>query len=212
MSVALYLCRKENDSTVFWISTRTSLSVHQTTTHGQIRYVNAIPTIILLLTTRQARTACSWGGGTNDTQASNGVVIGGEWSLAINNCGKWLNGVDSTPSYETTGQGNCTRFEEWFNWDDEMKSGLNQYCQSSMDALQNWFFWTWKIGNSTELGYAPSPFWHYQLGVKEGWIPKDPREAGGYCGRVMQVGGAQVIHQSPSPWLHGFRGSELTHT
>lgn len=141
---------------------------------------------------QQARTACSWGGGTNDTQRTNGVVIGGEWSLAINNCGKWLNGVDSTPSYETSGQGNCTRFEEWMNWDDDMKNGLSSYCQSSMDALQNWFFWTWRIGNSTELGYAPSPFWHYQLGLQQGWIPKDPRTAGGYCSRVMSVGGAQV--------------------
>lgn len=140
----------------------------------------------------QSRTACSWGGGTNDTQTNYGVVIGGEWSLAINNCGKWLNGVDSVPSYESSGLGNCTRFEEWFNWDDDMRAGLSMYCQSSMDALQNWFFWTWKIGNSTELGYAPSPFWHYQLGLKEGWIPKDPRTAGGYCERVMNVGGNQV--------------------
>lgn len=112
--------------------------------------------------------------------------------MAINNCGKWLNGVDSIPSYESTGQGNCTRFEEWFNWDQEMKDGLSSYCLSTMDALQNWFFWTWRIGNSTELGYAPSPFWHYQLGLKEGWIPKDPRVAGGYCGNVMKIGGNQV--------------------
>jgi hypothetical protein len=61
-----------------------------------------------------------------------------------------------------------------------------------MDALQNWFFWTWKIGNSTELGYAPSPFWHYKLGLEQGWIPADPRSAGGYCGRALSIGGAQV--------------------
>jgi glucan 1,3-beta-glucosidase len=140
----------------------------------------------------QAGKACNWGGGTNDTQKSFGVVIGGEWSLATNNCGKWLNGVDSTPSYETSGQGSCKEHEEWFNWDQEYKDGLNSYCQANMDALQNWFFWTWKIGNSTELGYAPSPFWHYQLGLKEGWIPADPRTAGGYCGRALSIGGAQV--------------------
>jgi glucan 1,3-beta-glucosidase len=121
--------------------------------------------------------------------------------LAINNCGKWLNGVDSIPSYESTGQGSCTRFEEWFNWDQEMKDGLNSYCLSTMDALQNWFFWTWRIGNSTELGYAPSPFWHYRLGLKEGWIPKDPRVAGGYCGNVMKVGGNQVCTFHGERWL-----------
>jgi glucan 1,3-beta-glucosidase len=60
-----------------------------------------------------------------------------------------------------------------------------------MDALQNWFFWTWRIGNSTVLGYAPSPFWHYQLGLKQGWIPSDPRTAGGFC-KTLDIGGSQV--------------------
>jgi len=41
-----------------------------------------------------------------------------------------------------------------------------------MDALQNFFFWTWKIGNSTVLGTSSSPLWHYQLGLERGWIPK----------------------------------------
>jgi hypothetical protein len=41
-----------------------------------------------------------------------------------------------------------------------------------MDALQNFFFWTWKIGNSTQLGTSSSPMWHYQLGLQQGWIPK----------------------------------------
>ena len=65
-----------------------------------------------------------------------------------------------------------------------------------MDTLQNWFFWTWKIGNSTELGYAPAPMWHYKLGLQNGWIPADPRVAGGYCGRVAEVGGSQVRRYS----------------
>lgn len=82
------------------------------------------------------------------------------------------------------------------NWDDATKAGVLSYAQANMDALQNWFFWTWKIGNSTELGYAPSPFWHYKLGLENGWMPKDPRVAGGYCGSVMQVGGGQVGHPS----------------
>jgi glucan 1,3-beta-glucosidase len=158
----------------------------------------------------QAGKACSWGGGTNDTQKSFGVTIGGEWSLATNNCGKWLNGVDSVPSYETQGQGSCKQHEEWFNWDQEYKDGLNSYCQANMDALQNWFFWTWKIGNSTELGYAPSPFWHYQLGLKEGWIPADPRSAGGYCGRAMNIGGAQVrLTQIPDRLITNVSSMEL---
>lgn len=64
-----------------------------------------------------------------------------------------------------------------------MKSQLQDYAMATMDALQNWFFWTWHIGNSTTLGYAPSPMWHYQLGLQQGWLPADPRAAGGWCKR-----------------------------
>lgn len=79
-----------------------------------------------------------------------------------------------------------------------------------MDALQNFFFWTWKIGNSTVLGTSSSPLWHYKLGLQQGWIPQganngrsfnhvcvsepqltDPREAIGHCAAVL--GSAQVF-------------------
>ena len=50
-----------------------------------------------------------------------------------------------------------------------------------MDSLQNWFFWTWKIGNSTQTGTISAPFWSYQLGLQNGWIPTDPRAAVGQC-------------------------------
>jgi glucan 1,3-beta-glucosidase len=50
-----------------------------------------------------------------------------------------------------------------------------------MDALQNYFFWTWRIGNSTGDITEVNPFWHYRLGLQYGWIPADPREAIGTC-------------------------------
>ncbi|EIW66983.1 hypothetical protein TREMEDRAFT_40623 [Tremella mesenterica DSM 1558] len=143
----------------------------------------------------QQSTACSWGGGTNDTQTSFGLVMGGEWSLAINDCGKWLVGVGGTPSYQSLS--NCTQWDEWFNYSDQTKSDLLGYAKANMDALQNWFFWTWKIGNSTELGYASSPFWHYKLGWQNGWIPGDPRVAGGYC-KSIGIGGSQFEGTFPA--------------
>jgi glucan 1,3-beta-glucosidase len=39
-----------------------------------------------------------------------------------------------------------------------------------MDALQNYFFWTWKIGDSTGPIAKVNPFWNYQLGLENGWI------------------------------------------
>ncbi len=38
-----------------------------------------------------------------------------------------------------------------------------------------------KIGNSTDTGIASSPMWSYQLGLENGWIPADPRDAVGTC-------------------------------
>lgn len=141
--------------------------------------------------TVQAHTVCSWGGGTNDSSTSYGIVIGGEWSNAINDCGYWLDGVDSTPQFEVTGTGSCTAIDEWFNYSDETKQDIMGYTLANMDALQNYFFWTWKIGNSTVKGYPTSPMWHYKLGLEQGWMPKDPRAAGGYCQNIG-VGGNQV--------------------
>ena len=47
--------------------------------------------------------------------------------------------------------------------------------------LQNYFFWTWKIGNSSVTGKVEAPAWSYQLGLQQGWMPKDPRAAAGVC-------------------------------
>ncbi|BEI80115.1 hypothetical protein CcaverHIS002_0106440 [Cutaneotrichosporon cavernicola] len=122
---------------------------------------------------QQTQQACGWGGGVNDTAASWGVIIGGEWSLATNDCGMWLNGVDVTGQYATT-YGSCTQFEDWRTWDATFKQNLLNHAMGSMDALQNFFFWTWRIGDSTVRGYAASPM----AGSR-----RTPRVAGGFCKR-----------------------------
>lgn len=52
---------------------------------------------------------------------------------------------------------------------------------ASMDAIQDFFFWTWKIGNSSTSNSVQAPLWSYQLGLENGWIPADPRTANGTC-------------------------------
>ncbi|WVQ73642.1 hypothetical protein IAR50_003222 [Cryptococcus sp. DSM 104548] len=153
--------------------------------------------------TVQAKTVCTWGGGTNDSSTQFGITIGGEWSNAINDCGLWLDGVDSTPQYESTNTGSCTFWDEWFNWSDATKESVMEYTMANMDALQNHFFWTWKIGNSTVKGYATSPMWHYKLGLEQGWVPKDPRVAGGYCSGIG-IGGDQFEGTYPSSAIGSF--------
>jgi len=121
---------------------------------------------------------CDWATATNQSSQVFGVTVGGEFSAAINNCGLWLNGIGG----DTTG---CDVWNNWQSYTPDTVAGLSKVVLSSMDALQNFFFWTWKIGNSTVLGTSSCPMWDYRLGLQQGWIPKDPRVAVGYCAGVL---------------------------
>jgi glucan 1,3-beta-glucosidase len=123
---------------------------------------------------------CSWAIATNQSSKAFGVTLGGEFSTAINDCGLWLSGIGSQSSNPQ-----CPTWDNWAAYNTSTIAGLKQVTLASMDALQNFFFWTWKIGNSTILGTSSSPLWHYKLGLEQGWIPSDPREAIGHCASVL---------------------------
>lgn len=139
--------------------------------------------------------ACStWGPMMNTSMSAMGFTAAGEFSLATNDCGLYVNGVGLGTRYEgtfvggtTTATGSCAQWDNWEAWTKDTKSQLKQFAMSSMDALQNWYFWNWKIGNSTTgtsdplSGKIQAPFWSYQLGLQQGWIPADPRSASGSC-------------------------------
>ncbi|OSD08667.1 glycoside hydrolase family 5 protein [Trametes coccinea BRFM310] len=137
----------------------------------------------------QSGQPCStWGAGQNDSMTAYGMTHVGEWSLAINDCGQWVNGVNlgarfdgtfTTSHFDKTGD--CSTYTDYTQWDAQWKADMKQFALQSMSALQNWFFWTWKIGNSTVTGRPPSPAWSYQLGLQEGWMPTDPRDSEGVC-------------------------------
>ncbi|KAF9450270.1 glycoside hydrolase family 5 protein [Macrolepiota fuliginosa MF-IS2] len=120
--------------------------------------------------------ACnSWGPRTNQTRSGFGLIIGGEFSASPNDCGLFLNGVNGQPA--TPG---CTDFDDWENYSTAMKQGVENFVTATFDALGDWFFWTWKIGAS-KAGRIETPLWSYQLGLRNGWIPQDPRVALGKC-------------------------------
>ncbi|KAG6919225.1 hypothetical protein DXG01_008020 [Tephrocybe rancida] len=122
---------------------------------------------------------CAWAIATNQSQKAFGVTLGGEFSTAINDCGLWLNGIGNSQRPE------CQVWDDWSSYDATLIASFKQITLATMDALQNFFFWTWKIGNSTVLGTSSNPLWHYQLGLRKGWIPKG-REAIGHCASVLQ--------------------------
>jgi len=137
------------------------------------------------------QTPCTtWGAMMNTSMGAFGLTAAGEWSNAVTDCGLWVNGVNLGERYEGTytgggaAVGNCTTWTDWTQYDAATKNDIKNFALSSMDALQNWFFWTWKINNSTQTGKVESPSWSYQLGLQNGWMPTDPRAAAGACGNT----------------------------
>lgn len=61
-----------------------------------------------------------------------------------------------------------------------------------IDALKNFFFWTWKTGDSLRNGKSLTPMWNYKLGLQEGYMPTDPygisRNSGTSNAACAQVG------------------------
>ncbi|KAF8321309.1 glycoside hydrolase family 5 protein [Clavulina sp. PMI_390] len=137
-----------------------------------------------------AAQACpTWAGKINTTTGNYGFVHAGEWSLGYTDCGQWLTGVNQGTRYEGNYSnpnpnpkiGNCADILDYTTWNATYKQGLMDFASASMDVLQNWFFWNWKIGNSSATGLVGSPHWSYQLGLSGGWLPTDPRKAQGTC-------------------------------
>jgi len=139
----------------------------------------------------------------NQSNVDFGITITGEFSAAINDCGLWVKGVDIDPSFT-----DCTQWDDWTTWTQDMKDGIKQFTMASMDAMHfpGYFFWTWKIGNSSATGKVESPMWSYKLGLENGWIPTDPREAVGVCD-TLNVPFNQPFTSGYQPWQTGGAGA-----
>ncbi|KAI9299178.1 glycoside hydrolase [Neoconidiobolus thromboides FSU 785] len=117
----------------------------------------------------------------NDFQKSSknfGWTMCGEFSVASNDCGKWLNGIGLGARYEGTYEVKtpackdctCKDVDDYTKFTSKHKTFLAQFAQKQMDAFENgigWYFWNFKTENHI------NPHWDYFLGLKEGWMPKD---------------------------------------
>lgn len=145
--------------------------------------------------------ACNaWGGYLNGSRNNFGVTIAGEFSNAINDCGLYVRGVGGNPQTSA----DCSIYNNADAWNATMKDGFRNFMLASMDALGDWFFWTWKIGNDSVTGTVQAPLWSYQLGLQGGWMPTDPREAAGMCAKLGVQGQAFTSFQ---PWQTGGAGA-----
>ncbi|KAI0628059.1 glycoside hydrolase superfamily [Trametes polyzona] len=146
--------------------------------------------------------ACNaWGPSMNNSRQNFGITVAGEFSNAINDCGLFVNGINGGARY---GAG-CDYWMDASQWSDENKQGLLNYALASMDALGDYFFWTWKIGESATTNTVQAPLWSYKLGLDNGWMPKDPRAAVGTCAKLGVAG--QPWGGSFQAWQTGGAGA-----
>ncbi|CAO3576694.1 unnamed protein product [Absidia cylindrospora] len=112
-----------------------------------------------------------------------GPTMVGEFSVATNDCGKYLNGVGLGTRYEGTlwvdgkkepavcEDCSCGDSEQWKTFDDDYKEFLLSFVSRQMFAFESstfgWFFWTYKTENHI------NPHWDYLLGYEQNWMPKD---------------------------------------
>ncbi|KAG7691759.1 hypothetical protein KL915_005066 [Ogataea haglerorum] len=120
-------------------------------------------------------TACGWGQSENTEYH---YTLCGEWTAALTDCAKWLNGAGRGARYDATfGGGNyigsCDQLYT-ANYDyftPEVISNYRRYVEAQMDSFlygknAGWVFWCWKTENTIEwdmqrligLGIIPQPF------------------------------------------------------
>ncbi|EGG10416.1 family 5 glycoside hydrolase [Melampsora larici-populina 98AG31] len=145
----------------------------------------------------------------NETLSGFGLNVGGEFSLAVNDCGLFVNNVGFGTRYEGTyptpatadGQfkkmGTCESWLDHRQWSAATKEAFADLAQTTQDSMRNSFFWTWKIGKSLNQDNPPNPMWNYLNGLQNGYIRPDARASNGRCVDVVTAqGGTSVV----SPW------------
>lgn len=134
---------------------------------------------------------CQWWAGSFNTSTRDfGLTIGGEWSLAVNDCGLWLNSVtegayfDGTHSGSSQYYGSCEQYTDVSQFSDDFKQQLQDFTLANMDTFQNFMFWTWKTQRNLTSGLPYNPLWCYSCGLEYGYVPTDPAAARGACQRL----------------------------
>lgn len=170
-----------------------------------------------------AKPCQQWATVANSTSTSFGLSMTGEFSLAINDCGLFVNNVGAGTRYEGTFPnaanpdpqfkrlGSCTQWLDDGLWTSEIKSAFADLTQTQQDVMRNSFFWTWKIGNSTKQANMPNPMWSYSNGLQKGYIRPDARLSNGRCAAVVAGQGGtyapQVTPGQLASWQVGGQGA-----
>lgn len=118
----------------------------------------------------------------------------GEWTPAMTDCAKYLNGRGAGARYDgsypgSTRVGSCTGLTgSASTFSASYKTFLRQMWESQVQTFekgQGWIQWDWKNENADEWSYKvirhiSVPFFHklihlcFEAGLANGWIPSNP--------------------------------------
>ncbi|KAI0253216.1 exo-1-3-beta-glucanase [Lactifluus subvellereus] len=122
--------------------------------------------------------ACSNAGPLSDFNDYQLMTIVGEWTPAMTDCAKYLNGrgigarYDGSISQGAPRYGNCTDVTGYgSSFSQDYKGFLRKIWEAQVityEKASGWIQWTWKAEQADE--------WAYSAGLKYGWIPYDPTE------------------------------------
>ncbi|KAJ1718147.1 hypothetical protein LPJ61_006808, partial [Coemansia biformis] len=106
-------------------------------------------------------------------------TITGEWSLAVTDCARWLNGFekgarwDGSLDWEMHGPAypgaTCAGQNKMSSWDQPTRIFFRQFAEAQMDAYEagsGWFFWNFKAEDADD--------WNYMKLAKSGLVPTPP--------------------------------------
>jgi glucan 1,3-beta-glucosidase len=101
--------------------------------------------------------ACDFG---NQMASTGKPTISGEWTGAITDCAKWLNGKDKGARYDGTLSGSskvgdCTGKSTGSvaSLSSDDKNNIGRFIEAQLDAYEKaagWIFWTWKTEGAPE--------------------------------------------------------------
>ncbi|KAI9356605.1 glycoside hydrolase superfamily, partial [Pilaira anomala] len=139
----------------------------------------------------QAEFPCTtWRKNLKEAKINAGPTMVGEFSLATNDCGKYLNGVGLGSRYDGTllqdGEPippvcptcTCKGVDDWKTWTPEYKDFLLKFLENQMDSYEasvGWFYWTYKTEDHI------NPHWDYLLAWEQGFAPKNVNLRTNHC-------------------------------
>ena len=121
------------------------------------------------------------------------MTFSGEFSSGYNPCGLFLLGVGNN---DTT-TGDCELFTDSSTWNATVKQGVLDFTLASMDALQNWWFWTWKV--SLSLSARITSYQSLISACVDRLVPPLSRaKLSRLCGRISLDYRTVGYHQTPA--------------